>query len=39
MRKIGILTTVLVVAAIAGGVCLGIQSWPDVKRYMRIRQM
>jgi hypothetical protein len=39
MRKIGILTTVLALAAVVGGVCIGIQSWPDVKRYMRIRQM
>ena len=39
MRKIGIMTTLFVLAAVAGGVYLGIHSWPDVKRYMRMREM
>lgn len=39
MRKIGIMTTLFLLAAIAGGVYLGIQSWPDIKRYVRMREM
>lgn len=39
MRKVGITTTLLVVAVMVGGVYLGIRSWPDIKRYLRIRQM
>ncbi|WP_407690516.1 DUF6893 family small protein [Saccharopolyspora rhizosphaerae] len=39
MRKLGIATTVFLLAAVAGGVYLGVLSWPDVKRYKRIRTM
>lgn len=39
MRKIGITTTLFLLAAVGGGVYLAIHSWPDVKRYMRMREM
>jgi hypothetical protein len=39
MRAIGVLTTVLGVAALTGAVVLGIRSLPDVKRYLAMRRM
>ena len=39
MRAIGILTTLLVCAALAGAVAVGIRSVPDVKRYLAMRRM
>ena len=39
MRRIGILTTVLGVCALAAAVVLGVRSVPDVKRYLEIRRM
>jgi hypothetical protein len=39
MRAIGMFTTVLGVAALAGAVVLGIRSVPDVKRYLAMRRM
>lgn len=32
-------TTVLVVAAVATGVVVGVRSIPDIKRYLKMRQM
>jgi hypothetical protein len=32
-------TTTLVVAAVAGAVVMGVRSIPDIKRYLKIRQM
>jgi len=32
-------TTTLVVAAVAGAVDVGVRSLPDIKRYLKIRQM
>jgi hypothetical protein len=39
MRAIGILTTLLLGAAMAGAVAVGIRSMPDVKRYLEMRRM
>lgn len=39
MRTIGRLTTLLLLAAAAGAAVLGVQSVPDIKRYMKIRSM
>lgn len=39
MRTVGIVTTVVVAAAVATGVVVGVRSIPDIKRYLRIRQM
>lgn len=39
MRTVGIVTTVIVVAAMAGGAVVVVRSIPDIKRYLRIRQM
>ncbi len=39
MRTIGMLTTVAVMAVAAGAVAVGIRSVPDIKRYLKMRQM
>ena len=39
MRAIGVLTTVLMGAALAGAVVVAIRSLPDVQRYLKIRAM
>ena len=39
MRAVGVVTTVVVVAAVAAGAVVGIRSIPDIKRYIKIRQM
>ena len=39
MRAIGMLTTLLAAAALAGAVVLGIRSMPDARRYLAIRRM
>lgn len=39
MRKVGKITTFLLVLGTCGAVVLGIQSIPDIKRYLRIRKM
>lgn len=39
MRTVGILTTAVVSLAAAGVVAVGVFSLPDIKRYLRIRQM
>jgi hypothetical protein len=39
MRAIGVLTTMLATAALAGAVVLGVRSMPDIKRYLAIRRM
>ncbi len=39
MRALGILTSVLLGAALAGAVAVGIRSVPDVKRYLAMRRM
>lgn len=39
MRKIGILTTFVVLVAAAWGARLGVKSVPDMQRYLRMRAM
>ncbi|WP_407936420.1 DUF6893 family small protein [Lolliginicoccus suaedae] len=39
MRIVGMITTAVVSAIAALGVMVGIKSIPDMKRYMRMRQM
>jgi hypothetical protein len=39
MRTLGVLTTLLLGAGLAGVVVLGVRSLPDVKRYLEIRRM
>jgi hypothetical protein len=39
MRALGILTSLLLGAALAGAVVAGIRSVPDVKRYLAMRRM
>jgi hypothetical protein len=39
MRSLGVLTALFGAAALTGAVYLGIQSIPDVKRYLAIRRM
>ncbi len=39
MRMVGVLTTVLVAAGVAGAVVIGVRSVPDVKRYLAMRRM
>ena len=39
MRTIGKLTTVVLLAAAATAVVVGVRSIPDIKRYKRIREM
>lgn len=39
MRKLGIVTTVVMTAAVAGAVVIGVRSMPDVKRYLEMRRM
>lgn len=39
MRAIGMFTTLILGAVAAVGVVIGIQSIPDIKRYLRIREM
>jgi hypothetical protein len=39
MRALGVLTTLVLGAAFAGAVAVGIRSVPDVKRYLAMRRM
>ena len=39
MRALGVLTTLLLGAVLAGAVAVGIRSMPDVKRYLEMRRM
>jgi hypothetical protein len=39
MRLIGVLTTLLLGAGLAGAVVVGVRSVPDVKRYLAMRRM
>jgi hypothetical protein len=39
MRALGVLTTFVLGAALAGAVVVGIRSVPDVKRYLAMRRM
>ena len=39
MRMVGVLTTLVVAAGLAGAVVIGVRSVPDVKRYLAMRRM
>jgi hypothetical protein len=39
MRAIGVITTIVLAAAMAGAVAVGVRSVPDVKRYLAMRRM
>jgi hypothetical protein len=39
MRALGVLTTLVLGAAVAVAVAVGIRSVPDVKRYLEMRRM
>ncbi|WP_376767228.1 DUF6893 family small protein [Gordonia asplenii] len=39
MRTIGEIATAAVAIAVVAGLAVGISSIPDIKRYLRIRQM
>jgi hypothetical protein len=39
VRMVGVLTTLLVAAGLAGAVVVGVRSVPDVKRYLAMRRM
>ena len=39
MRALGVVTTLIVAATLAGAVAVGIRSVPDVKRYLAMRRM
>jgi hypothetical protein len=39
VKTLGVLTTVLMTAALAGAVVIGVRSIPDVKRYLQMRRM
>jgi len=39
MRALGVLTTRVLGAALAGAIAVGIRSLPDVKRYLEMRRM
>ncbi len=39
MRTVGVITTLLLSGVAAGALVLGVQSWPDVQRYLRMRSM
>ena len=39
MRLLGMLTTLLLGAGLAGAVVIGVRSVPDVKRYLAMRRM
>jgi hypothetical protein len=39
VKKVGVMTTALMTAALAGAVVIGVRSIPDVKRYLQMRNM
>jgi hypothetical protein len=39
MRAVGVLTTLVLAAATAAAVAVGVRSVPDVKRYLAMRRM
>lgn len=39
MRKLGKLTTVVLLGALGAAVVVGVRSIPDIKRYRHMRQM
>jgi hypothetical protein len=39
MRVVGLVTTIVIAVIVLGAVFIGIRSLPDIRRYLRIRQM
>lgn len=39
MRALGVLTSLVLSAAVAAAVAVGVRSLPDVRRYLAIRRM
>jgi hypothetical protein len=39
VKTVGVLTTALMTAALAGAVVIGVRSIPDLKRYLEMRRM
>ncbi|MFL6026388.1 MAG: DUF6893 family small protein [Friedmanniella sp.] len=39
MRTLGVITTVVIVTATAGAIVIAVRSIPDLRRYLKIRQM
>ncbi len=39
MRTIGLITTAVMIAGTAGAVVIAVRSIPDVRRYLKMRQM
>lgn len=39
MRTVGVITTLLLSGVAVGALVLGVQNWPDVQRYLRMRSM
>lgn len=39
MRTLGVISTVVIITATAGAIVLAVRSIPDVRRYLKIRQM
>jgi hypothetical protein len=39
MRALGVITTVVIVTATAGAIVIAVRSIPDLRRYLKIRQM
>jgi hypothetical protein len=39
VKKVGWVATVLIIAAVVGGVVIGVRSIPDARRYAEIRRM
>jgi hypothetical protein len=39
MKTLGVITTLLLSGAAVGAVVIGVQSLPDIKRYLRMRSM
>ncbi len=39
MKAVGVFTTALLAAAVAGAAVIGLRSIPDIKRYLEMRSM
>ncbi len=39
MRALGRMASVIMAVAVAGAVAVGVRSIPDIRRYLKIRQM
>jgi hypothetical protein len=39
MKGLGFFTLILLIAGVAGAAVIGLRSLPDIKRYLKIRQM